>query len=391
MTTPLSGRHEDRHESAPPAGTTGADTPGTDAAGQDRPELQRAIEEIVESGFLGVSLRVRDQRGEWAGSAGRAELGGTAAPATDAFTRIGSTTKTFAAALVLRTVAEGRIGLDAPAADHLPGFGLDERITVRMLLQHTSGVFNFTGEFDAEGTLIPGVTTPYGATTEEWLDGRLASHRPEDLVRPALSKPPRFEPGAEWSYSNTNYVLARLLVESVTGRTFPEEMQRQILGPLGLTGTVLPEDSPEIPAPHARAYFRYEKDGVQETVDITRQNPSWLSTGGDMISTTEDLAVFLSALLGGQLLPPELVVEMCTPRSTGIPSMDYGLGVFVQETESGTVINHNGGVPGYAALAAAAPDGSTTLTAVINYVDDADMTMSARGQEAYQRLESEVF
>ncbi|WP_017540934.1 serine hydrolase domain-containing protein [Nocardiopsis halophila] len=391
MTTPLSGRHEDRHGSVPPTGTTGADTPGTDTAGQDRPELQRAIEEIVESGFLGVSLRVRDRRGEWAGSAGRAELGGAAAPATDTYTRIGSTTKTFAAALVLRTVAEGRIGLDAQAADHLPGVGLDERITVRMLLQHTSGVFNFTGEFDAEGTLIPGVTTPYGATTEEWLGGRLASHRPEELVRPALSKPPRFEPGSAWSYSNTNYVLARLLVESVTGRTFPEEMQRQILGPLGLTGTVLPEDSPEIPAPHARAYFRYEKDGVQETVDITRQNPSWLSTGGDVISTTEDLAVFLSALLGGRLLPPELVVEMCTPRSTGIPSMDYGLGVFVQETESGTVINHNGGVPGYAALAAAAPDRSTTLTAAINYVDDPDLTMNARGQEAYRRLVSEVF
>ncbi|MDA2803383.1 serine hydrolase domain-containing protein [Nocardiopsis suaedae] len=383
MTTPLSDQHED----VPQSGAAGAE-----AVGQDRPELQRAIEEIVGLGFLGVSLRVRDQRGEWGGSAGKAELDGTAAPPTDGYARIGSTTKTFAAALVLRTVAEGVIGLDAPVAEHLPGFALDERITVRMLLQHTSGVFNFTGEFEDDGTLIPGVTTPYGATTREWLDGRLESRRPEDLVRLALSKPARFEPGAKWSYSNTNYVLARLLVESVTGRSFPEEMQRQVLGPLGLKGTILPEDSPDIPAPHAHGYFRYEKDGVQETVDITRQNPSWLCTGGDMISTTEDTAVFVAALLDGRLLPPGLVAEMCTPVSTGIPSMDYGLGVFVQKTENGTtVINHNGGVPGYAAMMTSTPDGSTTLTAAVNYVDDPDLTMSAKGQEAYQRLVREVF
>lgn len=378
MTTPLS----DRNESAQRTG----------AARPDRPELQRVIEEIVESGFLGVSLRVRDQRGEWVGSTGKAELDGSAAPPVDAYARIGSTTKTFAAALVLRLVAEGRIGLDTRAADHLPGFDLDERITVRMLLQHTSGVFNFTGEFDDDGTLIPGVTTPYGATAEEWLDGRLESTRPEELVRLALSKPPRFEPGEKWSYANTNYVLARLMVENITGRTFPEEMRRQILGPLGLMDTILPEDSPELPAPHARGYFRYEKDGVQKTVDITRQNPSWLCTGGDMISTTEDLAVFMSALAGGRLLPPELLEEMFTPMPTGIPSMDYGLGVFVQETENGaTIINHNGGVPGYAAMMSGTPDGSTILTAAVNYVDDPDLTMAAHGQEAYQKLVRAVF
>ncbi|WP_017623017.1 serine hydrolase domain-containing protein [Nocardiopsis chromatogenes] len=378
MSIPTSGRH--------------GNTPQSDDAGQDRPELQKAIEEIVDTGFLGVSLRVRDRHGEWVGSAGKAELGGTAAPPTDGYTRIGSTTKTFAAALVLRTVADGGIGLEDSAADHLPGFGLDARITVRMLLRHTSGVFNFTGEFDDDGTLVPGVTTPYGTTTQEWLDGRLESHRPEELVRVALSQPPRFEPGAKWSYSNTNYVLARLLVENVTGRSFPEEMRRRILGPLGLTGTVLPEDSPELPAPHARGYFRYERDGAQETVDITRQNPSWLCTGGDMISTTGDLAVFMSALLGGRLLPPGLLAEMCTPVSTGIPAMDYGLGVFVQETESGTtVINHNGGVPGYATMMSGTPDGSTVLAAAVNYVDDPDLTMSTQGQEAYQRLVREVF
>jgi D-alanyl-D-alanine carboxypeptidase len=362
------------------------------AAGQDRPELQKAIEEIVESGFLGVSLRVRDERGEWAGSAGVAELGGTAKPPVNGHARIGSNTKTFTATLVLQLVAEGKIELDTPAADYLPEFGLDRRITVRMLLQHTSGLFNFTGEVYDDGTIVHGIPVPYGTTGKEWVDKRFHTHRPEELVRLALSKPARFEPGTGWSYSNTNYVLARLLIEKVTGRSLAEQMHERILGPLGLSGTVVPDASPEIPEPHAHIYYRYEEAGQQKTIDITRYSPSWVSTGGDMISTSQDLATFISALVGGRLLPVPLLAEMCTPHATGLPNMDYGLGVFVQKTEcGGTVITHNGGNVGSATLMYSTPDGSKTLTAVLNWVDDADMSIAAAFQNAQQRLVSEVF
>ncbi|GAA3187273.1 serine hydrolase domain-containing protein [Nonomuraea roseoviolacea] len=371
--------------------TEALDAAGAAPAGTDRPELRKAMEEIVESGFVGVSLRVHDERGEWTGSAGAAELGGTAKPPENGHVRIGSSTKTFTAALVLRLVAEGRIALDAPVADHLPEFGLDGRITVRMLLQHTSGVFNHTGEVDADGTITPGIPIPYGATGKEWLDNRFASYRPQELVELALSKPARFEPGTGWSYSNTNYVLARLLIEKVTGRSFAEEMRRLIIGPLGLSGTVVPDTSPEIPAPYAHAYYRHEEDGRQETTDITRQNPSWVSTGGDMISTTQDLHTFVSALLGGGLLPAPLLAEMCAPRPTGIPNMDYGLGVFVVSTEGGTLISHNGAAAGHAALMYSTPDGSRTLTAALNCVDDAGLSIAAAFLNAQQRLVGEVF
>ena len=147
---------------------------------------------------------------------------------------------------MLKLVAEGRIGLDTPAADHLPEFGLDQRITVRMLLQHTSGVFNFTGEYYDDGTFAPGI--PATTAGQEWVDNRFKTYRPEELVRLALSKPARFEPGTDWSYSNTNYVLARLLIEKVTGHSFAEEMQRLILGPLGLSGTVVPTPSRRSPS-----------------------------------------------------------------------------------------------------------------------------------------------
>ncbi|NYI06823.1 serine hydrolase domain-containing protein [Allostreptomyces psammosilenae] len=357
------------------------------AAGTDRPELRKAIQEMVDSGFVGVQLRVNDERGEWVGTAGARELGGTAEPPANGYVRVGSNTKTFTAALVLRLVDEGRVGLEDVVADHLPEFGLDRRITVRMLLQHTSGVFNFTGEYYEDGTFAPGI--PATNTGREWVDNRFRTYRPEELVRLALSKPARFEPGTDWNYSNTNYVLARLVVESVTGRSFAEEMHRLVLGPLGLSDTIVPGSSREIPEPHGHAYYRYEEDGEERTVDVTRHNPSWISTGGDMISTTRDLHAFISALLGGKLLPAHLLTEMCTPETKA----GYGLGVMVQKVgeNGGTVITHNGGMAGHAALMYSTPDGSTTMTAALNYVDDATLSMAVAFQQATQRLVSEVF
>ncbi len=378
------------------AGVAGADSgsavPNTVAV-QNRPELQQVLEEIVDSGFVGVLLRVNDERGEWVGSAGLAELGGTAKPPIDGHVRIASNTKTFTATLVLQLVADGKIGLETPAAEYLPEFGLDERITVRMLLQHTSGVFNFTGELYEDGTVVLGIPAPGTPLGKEWVDNRFKTYRPQELVELALSKPARFAPGTGWSYSNTNYVLARLLIEKVTGRSFAEEMRRRILGPLGLSGTVVPETSSEIPEPHAHAYYRYEEDGEEKILDVTRHNPSWNPCGGDMISTTRDLHTFISALLSGELLPAELLDQMCTPHPTGIATMDYGLGVFVRDLgpDGGIVITHNGGHAGYATLMYSTPDGAKTMTASLTCVDDSVMSIGVPFQNAQQRLLTQVF
>ncbi|MEV0108260.1 serine hydrolase domain-containing protein [Nocardia sp. NPDC050799] len=379
-------------DATPVAGAgSGAVVPNT-VAGQGRPELQKVIEEIVDSGFVGVSLRVNDERGEWVGSAGVAELGGTSKPPIEGHVRIASNTKTFTATLVLQLVAEGRIGLETPAADYLPEFALDERITVRMLLQHTSGIFNFTGELYDDGTVVLGIPAPGTPLGEEWVDHRFKTYRPQELVELALSKPARFAPGTGWSYSNTNYALARLLIEKVTGRSFAEEVRRRILGPLGLSGTVAPETSPELPEPHAHAYYRYTQDGAEKIVDVTRHNPSW-TCGGDMISTTRDLHTFISALLRGELLPAELLAQMCTSHPTGIPTMDYGLGVFVRDLgpDGGIVITHNGGHAGYATLMYSTPDGAKTMTASLTCVDDSAMSIGVPFQNAQQRLLAEVF
>ncbi len=334
----------------------------------DRPELQNAIQAFVDAGFAGIQMRVNDAQGEWTGSAGIRKLGETAKPETDGRFWIGSSTKTFVAALVLHLVAEGTIALDTPVADHLPQFGLDQRITVRMLLQHTSGVYNSSGELDPDGTFVQGLPS----IGKDWVDNRFRTYQPEEIVRFALAKPARFEPGADQSYSNTNYTLAVLLIEQVTGRSYAEEMQRRILAPLGMRDTFVPGDSPELPEPHAHGYYRYQDEDQWKVVDVTRQNLSLLIGAGDLISTTRDLHTFFAGLLGGKLLPAALLDEMRTPHGM----LGYGFGLFIQDLgpESGgiTIVHHNGGAPGgYGALMISSPDGSRTLTAGLTTGDSA--------------------
>lgn len=337
----------------------GAATPV--AARPDRPELRAAMQTFLDIGVAGMQLRVHDERGEWVGSAGVRKLGGTAPPPVHGRFRIGSNTKTFVATVVLQLVAEGRIGLDTPVHGYLPEFGLDRRITVRMLLQHTSGVFSHTGDFYG-GTAMPGLPS----TGQEWVDNRFRTYQPEELVRFALSTPALFAPGTDWNYSNTGYTLAALLIGKVTGRSYAEETRRRILRPLGLSGTVVPGAWPGLPGPHAHAYYHYQDAGQPTTVDVTRQNPSLLFGAGDMISTTRDLHTFFSALLGGELLPDRLLTEMRTPH----PKSGYGLGLFAETTSCGVpVLRHNGSTVGWGALMYGTPGGSTTLTASVTSGD----------------------
>jgi D-alanyl-D-alanine carboxypeptidase len=361
------------------------------AAGPDRPELRQVIQEVVDSGYAGLQMRVHDQRGDWVGSAGVRKLGEAAKPPTDGRFWIGSSTKSFTATLVLQLVAEGRIGLDSPVAGYLPELGLDRRITVRMMLQHTSGLFNYTGEYYNDGTYVPGIP----ATGKEWVDNRFHTYQPEELVRLALSKPAKFAPGTNWSYANTNYTLALLLIEKVTGRSYAEEMRRRILGPLGLRGTVVPGARTRLPGPYAHGYYRYQDADQWKVVDVTRQNLSLLAGAGDMISTTQDLQTYFSALQSGKLLPGALLAEMRKPdpRSTGLFGQ-YGLGQYVLDTGpdcAGIVLNHDGSPPGgYGSLMYSTPDGSKTLTASLT-MGDAAVDQSVVFPKALDKLIKAVF
>lgn len=349
------------------AGTGATAARGLPAGGTERPELQAALQAVVDAGFSGIQLRVHDQRGEWVGSAGVRKLGDDAKPPTDGRFWVGSVTKTFTATVVLQLVAEGRVRLDASVASYLPRLGLDRRITVRMLLQHTSGLFSYTGEYYDDGTTAPGIP----AVGKDWVENRFRSYRPEQLVRFALSKPARFAPGTGQNYSNTNYTVALLLIEKVTGHSYAGEVQRRILRPLGLRDTGVPGNSPQLPGPYAHGYYRYQDGGEWKVVDVSRQNLSLLAGAGDMRSTTADLQTFIRALMTGKLVPEPLLTEMRTPYGT----LGYGFGLFVQDLGpacGGTFYQHNGSPPGgYGALMYSNADGTRTMTASVTSGDAA--------------------
>jgi D-alanyl-D-alanine carboxypeptidase len=265
--------------------------------------------------------------------------------------------------VVLQLVGEGKLGLDAPVADLLTEYGLDRRITVRMLLQHTSGLFDYVGAQLPDGTIVPGIPL----AGQEFVDNRFHTYQRDELVRFSLSKPALFAPGTDWGYTNINYLLAGLVIEKVTGRPYGDELQRRILRPLGLRDTSLPGTSPEIPGPHAHGYYRYSDAGQFKVVDITRQNPSWASSAGEIISTTKDLHTFFSALNRGKLLPAPLLAEMRKPHPKG----SYGLGLWVGDggPGCGVVYKGMGGFHGYGTIMGSTPDGSRTFEVSLTYGD----------------------
>ncbi|MFB7476889.1 serine hydrolase domain-containing protein [Kitasatospora sp. NPDC056184] len=326
------------------AGLLAALTPTASAAADpaaDPVALHRALRAVVgEGGSSAVLAEVRqDGRTAWRGTAGVADLA-TGAPVPDgARFRIGSVTKTFAATVVLQLVGERRIGLDDPIDRHLPGLVPNgAAITVRQLLNHTSGIHNFTDDprFDTQGE----------EALDRWLAvGRWTTYRPLDLVRIATAHPPYDAPGAGWHYSNTNYVLLGMITERVTGRTWDEEIERRIIRPLGLHDTSMPLTSPDVPGPHAHGYV--ERPGGP--ADVTLLNPSAFGPAGAGISSTRDLARFNAALLGGRLLRPAELTAMKQQVDTG-HGATYGLGLSRYPTACGEFWGLTGGIPGYGTL-----------------------------------------
>jgi D-alanyl-D-alanine carboxypeptidase len=319
----------------------------------DRRALGRALAAVHAAGVPAAFAEVRDGGRTWSGAAGIADLS-TARPAKpDMRHRVGSITKSFVATTVLQLVAEGKVGLDDPIGRWLPDLvpgELGQRVTIRMLLNHTSGIGNYTN------AILD--------TLAEVLSVGQTDFTPEQLVQIGLSLPVTGPPGDHYSYSNTGYVLAGLLIEKVTGRDAAAEITRRILRPLRLTGTSFPGDDPTIRGPHAGAHF-----AVFGVRDLVRYKMSWAWTAGELISTPADLDTFYRALLGGKLLPPALMAQMRTtvPMVPGQPDAGgYGLGIYWMPTPCGPVWGHDGGVIGQITISLHSPDAGRQLSLATN-------------------------
>ncbi|MEU4801303.1 serine hydrolase domain-containing protein [Actinosynnema sp. NPDC023587] len=367
------------------AAQAGASTEDTSAqTSRQRTELRQAMDDVVAAGGAGVVVRVHDKRGDWTGSAGVAELGRSRKPDADWSFRAGSITKAFVATVVLQLVDEGEVRLDESLSRYLPEYGLDRRITVRMVLQHTSGLYNYTGDAKADGTADPGIPI-WG---QDYVDNRFRTYQARDLVKSALAKPARFEPGARHSYSNTNYALAGLLIEKVAKTDYATQVERRIVKPLGLRGTSLPGTRTGIPGPNAHSYIAYQHKGRLKVVDNTLMNPSWAGAAGEIISSTEDLDTFISSLVGGRLLSSRSLAEMRkTVPASGVDRV--GLGLFEYRfTPDCTAVGHTGGTQSVTSYMFSTPDRGKRVEFSITHgvLDGGDPASREKFDAAHRKL-----
>jgi D-alanyl-D-alanine carboxypeptidase len=332
-------------------------------------DLQRDLDAITATGVPGVLAEVRTGDRELRGTSGVANLDSREPVNANGFFRIGSNTKTFVSVVVLQLVAEHRLSLDDTVGHWLPGVvhgnGNDgNKITVRELLQHTSGLHNYTDDLQAQ------ITSP-----EAYRQLEFHQFSRQDLLDIALAHQPDSAPGAAWNYSNTNYILLGMIIEKVTHDSWEDQVTRRIIVPLGLHHTHAPGTSTGLPQPHATGYLIFDQN---TRVDTTAENMSWADSAGALISTAADLTRFWSAIGHGTLLPPAQIREMrrTVPANGGdsasVPGSQYGLGIFfVPLSCGGGYWSHEGDVPGYNTVGAVSSDGRTTVVLSINSnVDD---------------------
>lgn len=317
--------------------------------------LKSRAQGLVGAGYPAALAAVTDSKGESAGVAvGKGSLETGQAPPLDGEVRIGSNTKTFVAVVVMQMVQEGKVGLDEPIETYLPGLikgeGIDaSRITVRQLLQHTSG--------------LPEHTDYYFSSNAAALENIQHYIPARDLLDVALSKPAAFEPGTQWSYSNTNYIVLGMLIERVSQRPVGEQIDQRIIKRLGLSHTYFPGNGEKkIRGSHPQGYHI---NGEGKLEDVTEMDASLPWAAGAMVSTPSELNTFFQAVFDGRLLTQTSIDEMKKGVDTGSGGMVYGLGLFGTPLScGGTSWGHGGGIFGYETHNAVGPDGTAVTVAV---------------------------
>lgn len=273
---------------------------------------------------------------------------GTAMAATDSV-RIGSITKTFTSTVLLQLAGEGKVSLDDPVSKFFPKFPNGASITVRMLLNHTSGIYSYT---ESPVFLKRIKTDP------------LAPFTPEQLIAIGAAGKPYFKPASAFDYSNTAYIMAGRIIEMVSGDTYGAQVQRRVIEPLGLTHTYLPS-SVEMTGTYSHGYT-YDLGGGRK--DITRQQvPTWGWAAGGLVSDLADLQKCAVAFGTGSLLTEPMRKEYFSwtpmPTKPGTPPTAYtGLGI-------GKVfgwIGNTGGTYGYTTWMWYVPDTKATVVALFN-------------------------
>lgn len=317
--------------------------------------MRQHLDRVVAAGAPGaVALVARDGRiRQYASGAADLRTGRPMRP-HDRF-RAGSTTKSFVATVVLQLVDEGRLSLTDTVEDWLPGvLPYGDRVTVRHLLNHTGGV---------PDNIVPLLAGLYRGD-------RYRAWEPRELVALVADRPQEFEAGTKWSYSNTGYVLAGMIVERATGHDLGRELERRIFRPLRLRDTSFPVHTPFIARPHARGYTLDRDDDLKPIegplLDFTAYDPSLAWAAGNLISDLDDIARFYRALLGGRLLFPARLADMKTTVETRPGRPRYGLGLWIWDSPYGPLFGQDGDIVGFSNRALSSEDGTRQAGLMIN-------------------------
>ncbi|MFF8593042.1 serine hydrolase domain-containing protein [Streptomyces sp. NPDC015220] len=336
--------------------------PTAASAAPRRDVVRQRLDALVKDDGMPAALatvKERDGRSRTY-TAGVGDLATGAKVPVDGQIRAGSNTKAFTAVVVLQLVAEGKVGLDASVDTYLPGLvrgdGFDGRsITVRQLLQHTSGLPDY---MDA-----PALTD---FTTIQY-----RYFEPRELLDGALAQKARFPAGTDWEYSNTNYLVAGLLIQKVTGRPFGEEVTKRVIDRIGLRHTYVPSTGETaLREPHPHGYLNTGPDAP--LIDYTEMDSSMAWSAGAVVSTNTDLNTFYSALLTGRLLPAAQLAQMRTtvPAELLGPGVRYGLGIQSRPlTCGGLVWGHGGTSVSYRTRGGVTEDGRAVDIAVTTIPD----------------------
>jgi D-alanyl-D-alanine carboxypeptidase len=332
-----------------------AGTPGV-ATGHDDPACAALVDELQSS--LDAAVKARHLPGAAAAAdvgdchlrfaSGVSDLVTKSPVRADGLFRVGSITKSFIATLLLSLRADDKISLDAPVSTYVSGVPGGDGITVRQILNHTSGIYNYLESNDF-------LNAVQEKPDRVW--------QPAELVAIAAANKPYFQPGAGFHYSNTNYIIAGLVAEKAGGRPLGELLRARVVEPAGLLHTYLDGAEPGLPG----LVHGYSPQG-SSFADVTLAgDASVTGAAGALVSNAADLNTFFHQLLGGERLGPAELDEM----RTGIPTMDptapeYGLGLIERPSPLGPAFGHDGQIWGFISSSCYIPDAGASITVLVN-------------------------
>jgi D-alanyl-D-alanine carboxypeptidase len=337
----------------------------------------------------GAMVVLRTPQGEFTAAVGTTDLAAATPPTPNTHFRIASNTKTMTAALIVLLAQDGKLRFTDPVSAYVPDVPGGQNITVGDLLMMRSGLYNYTAD--------PAFAAAMDADPDK-------AWTAQEALGIAFRHPSPFAPGAEYEYNNTNYALLGLIAEKVGGRPLAEQLQDRIFGPVGLDQTSLPAlDDTAIPAPYSHGYMygptRYAladepypadmqaaiRSGDLHPIDYTNQNPSYAHAAGGAISTADDLATWMKALVSGRLFNADFAAQwLASPQAEDPAAPDgqkYGYGISYQRFGPHAAMYYHGGeLPGFNSFMGHDPDNDVTLVIWTN------LTLSPTGETTANAL-----